>query len=499
METICLIIPPHAGRSLGEYPLGVGYIANQAVKAGFTPEIMDINAQGFSKPEVEEKIKHAKADVFGISAFSTQYGYVRWLAETIKSVRKEALIIAGGPLATHQFRMVLAKTLIDCCIVGEGDQTIIDLLTHRNNFQAIKGIAFRQGDGIVVTEKQEPYPLDRLEFHPYHLFPRDIYRKKMNKTINIIVSRGCPYRCHFCSLTMTGVRVRPIQQIEAELKKLKREEGIEGVHFSDELAVTNSNRGYELCDMFKRLGLWWNGQVRVNLVDYNLLKYMKKSGCIGVSTGIESGSQTILDNMNKRNSVSQNLEFIRNCHKLNMYVWVQFMFGYTGENEQTVDESIRFFEKAQYAPPHPDAVGDSPMTSLVTPLPGSALYESCVAKGLIKDEERYTLKLERGYYIHRAEDLIFNLTDFSDGELIRKKNAFEETLWNNYRQMRNHPFRRLEHAFRGMEREMFKYKINYETEGRRKSFFVLIRDMAKRALHESRFFPQRNCVPVRPC
>ncbi|MBF0118017.1 MAG: B12-binding domain-containing radical SAM protein [Desulfobacterales bacterium] len=438
MEKVILIIPPHAGRTVSEFPLGIGYIANQVNKAGFEAEILDIHALNLSSQEVTDRLKQSKSKIFGISVFSTQYNYYVWLIKAIKAIDKKNFIIAGGPLPTHQYDLVLKKTETDVCVIGEGDITISQLLANLDNYKQTNGIAFiNNKDEVVVTPKQKLINLDDLEFQPYHLFPEKNYFKILGRGVNIILTRGCPYNCSFCSKTITGLRVRSIAHLEAELRHLIARYAIKGVRFSDELAITSKNRGYELCDLFAKLRLTWGGQVRVDIVDYKLLKAMKKSGCVSLGAGVESGSQRILDKMNKRTTVKQNMDFILNCKKVGILPWVQFIFGYPGENDSTIQESIKFFKKAHYAPPRPDYVGQFMMTSIATPLPGSRLYTEYRDKGIIGDESAYLRKAEKGYYISDPSNLICNLTDYSNDVLFNKKKSMEQTIWDNYRNREN--------------------------------------------------------------
>lgn len=436
-DRVMLIVPPHAGRAVWEFPLGVGYLANQIKKAGFQPEILDINALALTQEQVADRLQTARSRVFAISAFSTQYRYYVWLAQTIKALDKNNIIIAGGPLPTHQYKLVLKKTATDACALGEGDLTIAAILNHLDRLHTVKGVAVRLDGQITANPKQEPFDLDQLEFHPYHLFPEEIYFQRLGRGVNIMATRGCPYQCHFCSKTIPGLRQRSIRHIEEELIYLKKKYKIRGIRFSDELAITGSARGYEFCEMFSRLNLTWGGQVRVNLVDYKLLKHMKKSGCVSLGAGIESGSQKILANMKKGTTVQQNIDFINNCKKVGILPWVQLIFGYPGEDDATIKQTVDFFKTVHFAPPRPDYVGKFSMSSIATPLPGSKLYNDILHSGLISDEEEYTRRLEKGYYISRPSDIICNLTAYADDELFRKKEEMERTIWKNYCEQEN--------------------------------------------------------------
>ncbi len=495
MEKFVIIIPPHTGRELAEFPLGVGYLANQVIKAGFELEIIDINALLLSHDQVTDLLKKSKCRLFGVSAFSTQYKYYKWLTQIIKEIDKDNLIITGGPLPTHQYPMVLENTNTDICVIGEADYTIIDLLNSIDNYYKVKGIAYKKDNQIICNEPQSPFDLDKLDFHPYHLFPVKAYFEKQPKQLSISVSRGCPYKCNFCSVTMPDIRLRSINHIEAELRELKKKYKIESIQISDELAILNDKRGYELSDMFVRLGLWWIAQIRVNIANYDLLKYMRNHGCRGLSAGVESGSQKMLDNMNKKTTVKQNYDFINNCRKLGIYTWIPFLFGYPGEDDKTIKESINFLNKLKYVTPNPQAVGMFPVSSLLTPMPGSKLYKDCIKFEKITDEVEYTLKLEKGYYISDEKKIPCNLTEYSNSELVRKKNEFERTAWNNYQNWENRPGTRLRKIVSGIFNDVKKFASGLNIRTVLHDLKLLFYSIVKRISAFNHLLEDRNNIP----
>ena len=449
-KRVLLIVPPHAGRAVWEFPLGVGYLANQLEKAGFEPLVLDINGLEMTREQVLDRLRSSDCRLFGISAFSTQFRYVAWLAEIIKGLDPRNFVAVGGPLPTHQHELVLRHTKIDVCARGEADHTVADLFADPGNADGIPGLAWRDGEDILENPLPEPINLDDLDPHPYHFFPEEVYFKRLGRGVNIATTRGCPFQCNFCSKTVTHSRRRSIAHIEAELTMLKKRYGLRGIQMSDELAVTHSKRGYELCELLAREKLNWGCQARVDLVDYDLLRHMRACGCVSLGAGVESGSRRILDAMNKRTTVEQNLAFMVDCRKVGILPWVQFIFGYPGEDDESVRESVELFRRADYVPPRPDYVGKYIMSSLATPLPGSALYADLKASGGITDELAYLKRIERGYYVLRKEDIAYNLTVWSDEELLRRKTEMEETIWRNWRRRANRPLRRLGRAIRNV-------------------------------------------------
>jgi radical SAM superfamily enzyme YgiQ (UPF0313 family) len=218
---------------------------------------------------------------------------------------------------------VLEKTGADICVISEGDITIKSLMENFNSPEKVPGIYYRQGGRIVSTPPQKYVEdSDSIPFPLYDIFPLDIYFQHMGlfgvmarRTINIITSRGCPYRCNFCSRTLSGVRLRSADNIIAEISLLKEKYSIDSVYFNDELFVVSKKRAIELCDRLKPLDLRWGCQGRSNIVDLDLLKRMKSAGCVSVAYGVESGSQKILDNMNQHATVAENEMAIKNTLK----------------------------------------------------------------------------------------------------------------------------------------------------------------------------------------
>jgi radical SAM superfamily enzyme YgiQ (UPF0313 family) len=453
---VLLIQPPHKDRTPSIFPIGLGYIAKSLMDIGCKVEILDIHTEGINEEKVQKRIANFNFDLIGINAFSTQYKYIKWLTNESKQHTKVPIVL-GGPLATHNPELVLKNTDVDICVVGEGEITIKELVTNKD-LHNVRGIYFKDGKEIVKNlPRDNIVNLDTIEFMPYEIFHMDVYFRHIRlwggnakRVINLITSRGCPYNCNFCSRTLQGVRYRSINNVVSEIKVLKGKYNIEGILFNDELVIASKKRAYELCEEMSKIGVEWGCQGRANLVDLELLKTMKKAGCVYVGYGIESGSQKILDNMNKKVTIKQNKEAIINTLKVGMVPVAQMIFGYPGEDRKTIQETIDFYREIHYSPPTPDYKPAE--LSLITPLPGSSLYAYCIQSQKILDEEDYLLRIEKGY--DRGCPLLVNFTDFSNDELLQLKDDTEKILYTNYQKyMRRHP------ALLG--NSLFKKVINY--------------------------------------
>jgi radical SAM superfamily enzyme YgiQ (UPF0313 family) len=433
---VMLIQPLHASREPGPFTLGIGYIARAIKEAGCHVELLDIHALKLGRSRILNRVREYQPDIIGISAFSTQYTQVAHLCRDIKEFWTGRLIVGGG-LTTFNPELVLKNTKADISVVGEGDETITDILGNLNNLDQVKGIWYRD-NGTIHQNEPRAYisNLDALPYADYDIFPLDVYFKHTrllggygNRVVNIVTSRGCPYNCRFCSRTMRGVRFRSIDNVADELQLLKSKYNIDGVIINDELMMVRKSRVYELCRVMKDLQLKWGCQGRVNIVDVDVLKAMKDSGCLFVGYGIESGSQQILDAMDKKTTVEQNEHAIRETLKVGIIPIIQMMIGYPGETRETVMETVGLMDRVHCSLPLPDSTG--PSLSLTIPLPGSPLYEEVKKQGRVADEVAYLGKIATGFY--HSGRVVMNLTDMSDRELLGLKAWAERQIYLNFR------------------------------------------------------------------
>ncbi|MBU1036482.1 B12-binding domain-containing radical SAM protein [Patescibacteria group bacterium] len=422
------------------FPYGLAYLSTILLDNDYEVEIFDAHAEQLSKEKVMEKLKGKEFDILGISAFSTQYNAVKIISKFVKEELGKKVII-GGPLGTYNHSLTLERCCVDAVVLGEAEKNILDLLRYLDNPEKlikVRGIAFKKDGKIVKTEEQEYIQnLDLLPKPAYHMFDMKRYlagelfetryvqlnkqKKYLNKKImTVFTSRGCPYSCRFCSRNYRGARFMSINRVINELKYFKEKYNIDGVHFSDELFIFSQERMEEFVNKLRPLNLFWSAQARVNLINEKIMKIIKDGGCTGIGLGIESGSQKILNNMAKMITVSQIEKVMKAAKKVNLGVKVQLIFGYPGEDEQTIQETIGMFKRID----HPGK-----RFNLITPIPGSPLYDECIEKGIITDEDKYLIGLEKSFGKDKVQ---INFTQWSDDELTKKMKETEKIIKENY-------------------------------------------------------------------
>lgn len=440
---ILLINPPvRENEAPRHIPIGLGVIASVLLNEGHTVKILDINAERLSKSEVKSRIDlKSKYGVIGVGGLITTYKYLKWLIPELKKCNPRSKLVIGGGVVTENPTFLLNKTPADIAVIGEGEITMKELVANLQNngsFGEIEGIAYRKRGKIKINP---PRPLiknlDDLPFPAYDLLPMDVYLHNVGhasaigkKTeMNIITSRGCPYNCRYCyHIFGRGARFRSVDDVIEEIKELQDKYRIDSILLLDETFTINKRRVVEFCNklILEKIGIPWSCYARVNLVDREMLRKMKRAGCYRVGYGIESGSQQILDKMNKGVTVEQAKRAIRLARKAGLICGTTFMFGYRGENLDTIKETVNFCKELMI----------SPSFFFTTPYPSTELYKEAKDRIIEKygDEEKFIDVLGD------ASEFTINLTNFSDDEIVRLKKETEKEL-------RNIPFYRYPELF----------------------------------------------------
>jgi radical SAM superfamily enzyme YgiQ (UPF0313 family) len=282
--------------------------------------------------------------------------------------------------------------------VGEGEQTISLLLKKLEKFSQnpkrfeefndIPGIVWKQKKKIIVNKRQELIKdLDTIPFPARHLFPMSSYHSSAQlrgkKTLNIMTSRGCPYRCAYCSGHINfgkSFRYFSKEHVIQEISSMIRDFGIDGIQFYDETFTVNRDRVFELCDLLikNNISLPWTCFTRVNLVDKDLLLKMKEAGCYQIFFGIESGNQRLLDLIKKDITLEQARKAVQLCKKAGIESFCSFMLNLPSES---IEESMNTINFAIELDP------DYAQFPITTPFPGTELYNIAKEKGQFVTED----------------------------------------------------------------------------------------------------------------
>ena len=362
-------------------PLGLAYIGAVLEKRGYEVKILDASAP-YAEYTLDTLIREAKKyspHIIGITITITfaQYSYLL-MKELSKSTNIP--IVAGGPhpsLLPHE----ALNNGADIVVRGEGEHTFIEIMEYVNygkKLRDILGISFRDEDGSYIDNQPRPIiaNLDSLPFPAKHLFNIEHFVKKPHEIVkygNIITSRGCPFGCTYCSNKIGGkkIRFRSPENIISEIQYLKEKYGLRKFMFLDDCVTLNSKRMIKLCQMIidQKLNIRWICITRVDTVDRNLLKEMKKAGCIAVDYGVESGNPETLKKIKKGFTLEEVENALRWTHETGINSMVNFMHGFPWETTKDLKTTRRFIKKIR---PWVDSIMPS---GIVIPFPMTDLYE----------------------------------------------------------------------------------------------------------------------------
>jgi radical SAM superfamily enzyme YgiQ (UPF0313 family) len=369
------------------YPaLGLAYIAAYAEREGHEVKIIDAGAENYTFQDIDKIALRFSPDLVGMQTYCTTLNKVYKVAENLKKIINTKIVL-GGPQATLEPSKTISNKNIDFVIYGEGEKTMVELLNSlkKRNFSKINGLVYKINEGI---KKNSPMPLirnlDEVPLPARHLFPMSKYHSSANlrgkKTLNIMTSRGCPYRCAYCAGSLIfgkNHRFHSAERVIEEMKILKEKYGADGIQFFDETFTVNRKRVIELCDKMieEKLCLEWSCFTRVNLVDKELLKKMKQAGCYLIFYGLESGVQRLLDLIQKDITLEQSEKAMKMTHEAGIETWVSFMLNLPSATKKEEEQTINFAIKV-----NPTFV----QFPIATPYPGTKLYDLALENGKLK-------------------------------------------------------------------------------------------------------------------
>lgn len=394
-----------------QQPLGVAYLASVLEKEGFKIRIIDPVPLGYIVSDIVKRTLEFNPDIIGISSVTPTFYKAREVAIKLKEVTGVPIVI-GGPHLTALPEETMQEPSFDIGVIGEGEETMLELarVLERGNLdelETVKGIVFRKNGRIVKAPPRpfihnlDSFPLPARHLLPplasYHPTPAT-YKKLPIGTI--MTSRGCPFRCTFCSRAVFGSshRFRSPQNVVLELEALVKDYGAAEVRIWDDTFNADPKRAIAICDeiMKRKLNISWTCLARVNFAKSEVLAAMKRAGCWQISYGIESGNNEILKNIRKGITIEMVSQAIKETKHAGIASLGFFIIGLPGETEMTMRQTIDFAKSLDL---------DAANFTICTPFPGTELYETLKQKGEIKKIEYDKLMVnlpDKLYYIPRG-------------------------------------------------------------------------------------------------
>lgn len=346
--------------------------------------------------ETVDKIIGFNPDFLGISMYTANYRASVIIAEKVKKINPDIKIIVGGVHTTLAPAETLTENAFDYAVIGEGELTM-KRLVGGDDPATIYNLGFKpNGKAIQINPVWgSPINLDSLP-----LPARDLMTTPPDNTDfgMLITGRGCPYSCSYCAApTVWGkhVRLRSVDSIMEELKLIKEQYPHNVIYFEDDTFTMNARRTMEICRRIikERLDIKWKCDTRADCVSDELLTVMKRAGCVNVKIGVESGSERILESVEKRVSKDKIRAATQMIKRHGIPLTAYLMTGFPGETDDDLRQTIQFAREID---------ADYYSLSILAPYFGTKIYNDWVAANGAPAKKHWE------YFYHQSGEMFMN-------------------------------------------------------------------------------------------
>ena len=423
---IHLINPPVDGiEETLVIPMGLAYIAS-ALKNHHEIYIADLRAQ----PDIDITNTVMDADAVAITATILSAKSIKVLLHKVKEINPKIITVVGGPYPTSAPEKVLGIKEADIVVLGEGENTAIDLfenLEKHGDLTQVKGIGFRKNGDIHYTPRRELIKaIDKISFPAFHDFPMDSYTgfnpafTSHGLSGSILTSRGCPYKCIYCFQPFGSGRWRwrspesVVEEWAYQVETLK----VKQIAIVDDCFNVNIKRAINIFDEIikRKLNIPWLAPVgmRADRFTPELLDKMKESGCYRVAIGVENGDQKYLNEVVKKKlDLSAAKKAVAYCRNIGIETSAFYILGLPYETRQSMERTIEFAKELD---------SDYAQFLIAMPYPATEFYDIVQREGVI------TREFEE-YLGHTDNGANFEMGEINNDLLVKMR---KKAYWSYY-------------------------------------------------------------------
>jgi len=362
-------------------PISLAYVAAAARVHGFDVRILDMDAERITFPRLERFIKDYRPNVVGFSVNISNLIEILYLAKKIKEIDPGIVIVFGGILMDITPEDIIRFPHVDVGVVGEGELTfpaMLEAIDRNKPLESVAGLIYKDGKKLIKTQPRAPIEnLDTIPFPARDLLHNEKYVSLVAKRTPVTLffsSRGCPFKCTFCSKPSfwNHWRYASPRYVVDEMENCLSL-GINDIMVYDDVFTSNRKRAIEICLEIKRrrLDVAWNIRTRADMVDKTLLDILHKAGCYRISYGVESGDPRMLKTYNKGTSISKIKRAFAMTRESGIEILSYYMVGGPGETFESIRNTFNVMHQLN---------SDYVHITHVVPYPKTKLFEMALER-----------------------------------------------------------------------------------------------------------------------
>jgi len=374
-------------------PLGLAYLASYLRRYLNFDNTVIIDKE----KNLLEAIKREKPDIVGITSMSLEYNKIANMGTEIKETFDIPVLIGG----VHISLMPHHLSNFDVGVINEGEQTILELMKiylkqgcfPLDKLRGVEGIVFNDNGNIRINNKRTlinpldsiPFPARDLLNMKNYMIPRRNFFSKIGRYAQMITSRGCPYKCSFCSSSKFWQSYRRFsaEYVVSEIELLIEKYKAEGIIIWDDLFIADIDRLEKISEILKerKIDIKFNIWSRANLINKHVCELLKKIGVEATVFGLESGSEKILQKLKGKSvTVKDNKRALKLCKEAGITTIGNLVMGHPEETEEDLRKTLSLVRNPNL---------DCFLVFQLTPLPKTEIWKYAKSIGLVSDSVNF--------------------------------------------------------------------------------------------------------------
>lgn len=384
-----------AAEKLGIFPsLALAGLAAWVRQHGFPVGIIDLHVENLMPEDASDRVRHFAPDIVALTSKTLGWPAVIEIAQMVRKAAPRAKIVVGGPHMSIYPKESMTWDCFDVAVVGDGEETMLEIcerVESGSSLEDVAGCVVRKADGEIVQNPARALPKDinKYPMTAWDLIPVGDYHclTLLKPFATMVTTRGCPWHCGYCSQVYSEkLRFRDVGLVVDEMEYLEKTYGVREIVFFDETFTIGKRRMLAFSEEVQRRGLKvkFNIRARVDTVDRDVVRALKKAGLRSIHMGVEAGTDRVLKIMNKQITREQTEQAFRICREEGVDTRGYFMVGYYDSTPDDVEDMIRFASGLGL---------DWASFSVATALPATDLYRIAQERGYVDGDfwKQYTI------------------------------------------------------------------------------------------------------------